>query len=67
MSSATHTSPKLFDKELVGVSLKESFRKLSPRLMVKNPVMFTVEVGTAIMAVVTIMLAINPDPVQGSV
>lgn len=67
MSSVTNTSPKLFDKELVGVSLKESFRKLSPRLMVKNPVMFTVEVGTAIMVVVTIMLAISPDPTQGSV
>lgn len=67
MSAATHSSPKLFDKELVSVSLKESFRKLSPRLMVKNPVMFTVEVGTAIMVVVTIMLAMSPDPAQGSV
>lgn len=67
MSAATHTSPKLFDKKLVSVSLKESFRKLSPRLIVKNPVMFTVEVGTAIMVIVTVMLAISPDPVQGSV
>jgi K+-transporting ATPase ATPase B chain len=65
MSKRIKSTPKLFDKELTGVALKESFRKLSPRLMIKNPVMFTVEVGTAIMFAVTIMLAIRPDPVQG--
>ncbi|HET9136823.1 MAG TPA: potassium-transporting ATPase subunit KdpB [Candidatus Kapabacteria bacterium] len=57
---------KMFDKDLIGTAFGESFRKLSPRLMVKNPVMFTVEVGTAIMVVVTIMLAISPDKTQGS-
>ncbi len=67
MSKHKPASPKLFDSTLMGEALKEAFRKLSPRYMVRNPVMFTVEIGTAIMFVVTIMLAINPDPVQGSV
>ncbi|MBS1902221.1 MAG: potassium-transporting ATPase subunit KdpB [Bacteroidetes bacterium] len=67
MSAAVgKTNPTLFDRELSGVAFKESFRKLSPKLMVKNPVMFTVEVGTAIMIVVTILLAIRPDAAQGS-
>ncbi|WP_199139549.1 potassium-transporting ATPase subunit KdpB [Pedobacter sp. ASV12] len=45
---------KLFEPALVKNALKQSFIKLDPRLMVRNPVMFTVEVGTAIMAYVTI-------------
>jgi len=67
MSQSKPKSLSMFDKELAGGAFKESFRKLSPRAMVKNPVMFTVEVGTAIMLVVTIMLAIHPDAQQGSV
>jgi K+-transporting ATPase ATPase B chain len=60
-------SKSLFDKELVGVSLKESFIKLNPKMMIKNPVMFTVEVGTAAMMVLTVILAVSPDKTQGSV
>ena len=33
----------LFDKQLVNTSLVEAFRKLDPRTMIKNPIMFTVE------------------------
>lgn len=47
---------KLFDPSLVRGALKQSFIKLSPRYMVRNPVMFTVEIGTAIMLAVCIML-----------
>jgi potassium-transporting ATPase ATP-binding subunit len=36
---------KLWDAEIVGQALVDSFRKLNPRGMVKNPVMFVVEVG----------------------
>jgi K+-transporting ATPase ATPase B chain len=43
-------SNKLFEPALVQTALKESFVKLNPKLMLRNPVMFTVEVGTAIMA-----------------
>jgi K+-transporting ATPase ATPase B chain len=45
---------KLFEPALVQKALKQSFIKLDPRLMIKNPVMFTVEIGTLVMAYVTI-------------
>ncbi len=47
-------SNKLFEPALVKTALRESFIKLNPRIMLRNPVMFTVEVGTAIMLYVTI-------------
>lgn len=37
-------SASLFEKEQVLTNLKQSFVKLNPRIMVKNPIMFTVEV-----------------------
>ncbi|QQL48981.1 potassium-transporting ATPase subunit KdpB [Mucilaginibacter ginkgonis] len=57
-------SNKLFEPALVQTALKESFIKLDPRVMLRNPVMFTVEVGTAIMIYVTIYSATHPG--QGS-
>jgi K+-transporting ATPase ATPase B chain len=47
-------SDKLFEPALVQSALKESIIKLDPRVMLRNPVMFTVEVGTAVMLYVTI-------------
>ncbi|HEV2208880.1 MAG TPA: potassium-transporting ATPase subunit KdpB [Verrucomicrobiae bacterium] len=41
----THKAPSLFDWSIVGPALGDSFRKLDPRLMVKNPVMFVTMVG----------------------
>ena len=38
----------LFDPEILRRAIKESFVKLNPRLVAKNPVMFVVEVGAAI-------------------
>src|SRR5579864_1094355 len=38
-------SRPLFDPPIVKRAVADSFRKLSPRLMAKNPVMFVVEVG----------------------
>ncbi|ACU04711.1 potassium-transporting ATPase subunit KdpB [Pedobacter heparinus] len=58
------TSHKLFEPALVQTAFKQSFIKLDPRVMVRNPVMFTVEIGTAIMAYVTIYSMNNPG--QGS-
>ncbi|OOQ61727.1 potassium-transporting ATPase subunit KdpB [Mucilaginibacter pedocola] len=46
----TTRSNKLFEAALVQSALRESFTKLNPKVMLRNPVMFTVEVGTAIMA-----------------
>ncbi len=43
----------LFQRSLVQEALKESFVKLNPKIMFRNPVMFTVEIGTFIMLVVS--------------
>lgn len=50
-------SNKLFQKELVREALKESFLKLNPAVMFRNPVMFTVWVGTIVMAGVCIWIS----------
>lgn len=57
-------SASLFQKEQVMESLKQSFVKLNPRAMIKNPIMFTVEVCTAVMFPVTIYSIFNDA--QGS-
>jgi K+-transporting ATPase ATPase B chain len=64
MSKTQNTS--LFQKELVNEALKHSFIKLNPKIMFRNPVMFTVEIGTAIMLFVTIYSAFSADKAQGS-
>ena len=46
---------KLFSGALVSDAIKESFTKLNPKAMIKNPVMFCVEIGTVIMLVVTVL------------
>jgi potassium-transporting ATPase ATP-binding subunit len=46
---------KLFEKDIVTTAVKQSFVKLNPVTMLRNPVMFTVLIGTVIMAVVTCM------------
>jgi len=38
----------LFDPEILRRAIRESFVKLNPRLVAKNPVMFVVEVGAAL-------------------
>lgn len=58
------TSNKLFEPALVQTALKQSFIKLDPRVMVRNPVMFTVLIGTMIMAYVTVYSLTHTD--QGS-
>ncbi len=49
-------SNKLFEPALVNEALKQSFIKLNPRVMFRNPVMFTVEIGTAVMLGVSIWI-----------
>ena len=38
----------LFDPEILKRAIRESFVKLNPRLVAKNPVMFVVEVGATL-------------------
>ncbi len=51
MSNPNTKSLSLFDPTILGPAVKESFRKLSPRLVAKNPVMFVVEVGSVLTTV----------------
>ncbi|WP_232490186.1 potassium-transporting ATPase subunit KdpB [Neobacillus cucumis] len=48
---------KTLSKDLVLQAIIDSFKKLNPVVMIKNPVMFVVEVGTLI----TLILSIKPD------
>ncbi len=45
----------LFTVNIIRQALGQSFVKLNPALMMKNPVMFTVETGTLIMLIVTVL------------
>ncbi|MCF0041332.1 potassium-transporting ATPase subunit KdpB [Dyadobacter fanqingshengii] len=55
----------LFQKDLVNEALKQSFIKLNPKVLFRNPVMFTVEIGTAIMFAVCIWI-LSGNTTQGS-
>ncbi len=57
---------KLFDPAIVKDAVRSSFKKLNPVYMLKNPVMFAVEVGTFIMLVVSVITLVNPVSGQGS-
>ncbi|AEE54296.1 potassium-transporting ATPase subunit KdpB [Haliscomenobacter hydrossis] len=59
-------NPSLFAAELMRPALFEAFRKLNPMVLYRNPVMFTVEIGTAIMLIMTIYSLVSGDSSQGS-
>ena len=59
-----NNTSSLFQKDQVMESLKQSFVKLNPRLMIKNPIMFTVEVCTVVMFFVMLYSVVNDS--QGS-
>lgn len=52
MKNSNNTS--LFQREQVRESLKQSLIKLHPGMMMRNPLMFTVEIATMIMLLVTV-------------
>lgn len=62
--NSKNQNTSLFQKEQVIDSLKQSFVKLNPNIMIKNPIMFTVEVSTVIMLFVTVYSAFSKS--QGS-
>jgi K+-transporting ATPase ATPase B chain len=47
----TQKSPSLFEWKIVGPAIGDSFQKLDPRLMIRNPVMFVTMVGAALTTV----------------
>ena len=52
MKNSNNTS--LFEREQIRESLKQSLIKLHPGMMRRNPIMFTVEIATMIMLLVTV-------------
>ena len=56
---------RLFEPSLVKEALGQSFAKLNPKIQFRNPVMFTVWVGTLVMAGVCIWIATGESS-QGS-
>lgn len=59
------TNKSLFQKALVIEALKQSFVKLNPKSLSRNPIMFTVEIGTAVMLCVCLWI-LNGEKGQGS-
>ena len=55
----------LFQKDIMQQALVQSFVKLNPKLMFKNPVMFTVEIGTFVMLIVSLWI-LTGEKSQGS-
>lgn len=55
----------LFQKDLLNEAFRQSFVKLHPKLMFRNPVMFTVEIGTAVMLIVSLW-TLSGSNAQGS-
>ncbi|MGP8055649.1 MAG: potassium-transporting ATPase subunit KdpB [Limisphaerales bacterium] len=47
----THHPPSLFDWKIAGPAMGDAFKKLDPRLMIKNPVMFVTLVGAVLTTV----------------
>lgn len=55
----------LFDKRVLSDAVKQSFVKLDPRTLYKNPVMFTVEIGAFVLFLVCIWILMGEKD-QGS-
>lgn len=49
-----NNNTSLFQKDMVQEALKQSFVKLNPKTMFRNPVMFTVWIGTLVMLAVSL-------------
>lgn len=55
------TSTPFFQPEIAIPAIKEAFKKLSPFILYKNPVMFIVAIGSIITTIYTVIQYINSD------
>jgi K+-transporting ATPase ATPase B chain len=55
----------LFQRDIVTRALLDSFRKLDPRVQIRNPVMFVVEIGSVITTVTWLIQAFGGKPLGG--
>ena len=51
------TKVKTFSKEILKQAIIDSLKKFNPKFLIKNPVIFVVEIGF----VLTLLLTINPN------
>jgi len=58
-------SRSLFDRELIVPALWGSLTKLDPRVQIRNPVMFVVEIGAAITTVAWLIQVFGGTPLGG--
>ena len=56
-------SHNLWSPEILRPALIDSFRKLNPRFMVKNPVMFVVEVGSVVTSILLLKETVRHQPI----
>ena len=57
----TRVAGGLLDPRMLLTSLPDAVRKLDPRVMVRNPVMFVVEVGAVLS---TVLAVVDPSRVR---
>jgi potassium-transporting ATPase ATP-binding subunit len=55
----------LFQRDIAGRALLDSIKKLDPRVQVHNPVMFVVEIGSAITTITWLIQAFGGKPLGG--
>ncbi|WP_433747244.1 potassium-transporting ATPase subunit KdpB [Paenibacillus amylolyticus] len=58
-----NTKKSVLNKDIVTQAIKQSFIKLNPQMMLRNPIMFVVEVGF----IITLLLVLMPDAFGGQV
>jgi K+-transporting ATPase ATPase B chain len=63
--TSSHRARPLFDRSIVLPAILASLHKLDPRVQVRNPVMFVVEVGAVITTVAWLIQAFGGRPLGG--
>jgi K+-transporting ATPase ATPase B chain len=62
----THQQPKsLFRRDIIVPAITASLRKLDPRVQVRNPVMFVVEIGAVITTIAWLIQVFGGQPLGG--
>ncbi|HEV8163972.1 MAG TPA: potassium-transporting ATPase subunit B, partial [Actinomycetota bacterium] len=63
---ASASAPRsILDPAIMRAAVRPSFAKLHPRVQVRNPVMFVVEIGAAITTVAWLIQAFGGGPLGG--
>ena len=60
----TTRSESLFTREIVTSAIRDSFLKLDPRTLVRNPVIFIVELGSVVVSAIFVIDAVRGDAGQ---